>query len=30
MHPELQKLGWDTILKKGEVYNNCEWRCIRA
>lgn len=24
MHPELQKLGWDTILKKGEVYNNCE------
>ena len=22
MHPELKKLGWDTVLKKGQVYNN--------
>lgn len=23
-HPELAKLGWSTVLNKGEVYNNCQ------
>ena len=23
MHPELEKKGWNTVLNKGEVYNNC-------
>jgi hypothetical protein len=26
MHPELEGLGWNTVLKKGEIYNNC--KCI--
>lgn len=24
LHPKLQPLGWDTVIRKGEVYNNCE------
>lgn len=24
MHPELKNIGWDTVLTKGQVYNNCE------
>jgi len=23
MHPELEKKGWNTVLNKGEIYNNC-------
>lgn len=25
LHPKLQPLGWDTVIRKGEVYNNCEF-----
>ena len=25
MHPELEKKGWNTVLKKGEIYNNCTY-----
>jgi hypothetical protein len=24
MHPELKEVGWDTVLKKNQIYNNCE------
>lgn len=26
MHPELKEIGWDTVLKKNQIYNNCESR----
>jgi hypothetical protein len=25
MHPELEKKGWNTVLNKGEIYNNCTY-----
>jgi hypothetical protein len=27
MHPELEKKGWNTVLNKGEIYNNCTYTC---
>lgn len=24
MHPELKEIGWDTVLKKNQIYNNCK------
>jgi hypothetical protein len=28
MHPELEKKGWNTVLNKGEIYNNCTYTYI--
>lgn len=24
LHDKLRPLGWDTVIRKGEVYNNCK------
>ena len=29
MHPELEKKGWNTVLNKGEIYNNCTYAYLK-
>lgn len=28
LYPELEKKGWNTVLNKGEIYNNCTSKSI--